>query len=84
VVKWIREHQEAGDFDFSKVQWADLLHIEQLDIAEAEPLRVEQEAFLRAVADSAYRPEVTAEEGLAALECADQILRRIAEHKWNL
>jgi len=84
VVKWIREHQEAGDFDFSKVQWADLLHIEQLDIAEAEPLRVEQEAFLRAVADSTYRPEVTAEEGLAALECADQILRRIAEHKWNL
>jgi predicted dehydrogenase len=84
VVKWIREHQEAGDFDFSKVKWADLLHIEQLDITEAEPLRVEQEAFLRAVSDRALRPEVTAEEGLAALECADQILRRIAEHKWNL
>jgi predicted dehydrogenase len=84
VVKWIREHQEAGDFDFSKVKWADLLHIEQLDIAEAEPLRVEQEAFLRAVSDRSLRPEVTAEDGLAALECADQILRRISEHKWNL
>lgn len=84
VVKWIREHQEAGDFDFSQVKWTDLLHIEQLDITEAEPLRVEQESFLKAVSDRALRPEVTAEEGLAALECADQILRKIAEHKWNL
>ena len=83
VVKWIREHQEAQDFDFSQINWTDLLHIEQLDIAEAEPLRVEQEAFLRAVSDASYRPEVTAEEGLAALECADLILQRIAEHTWD-
>ena len=32
VVKWIREHKEAGDFDFLTVNWPDLLHIEELEI----------------------------------------------------
>jgi len=83
VVKWIREHQKAGDIDFTTVNWTDLLHIEQLDITEAEPLKVEQQAFLRAVADRTCRPEVTGEEGLAALECADRILQCVRGHQWN-
>jgi predicted dehydrogenase len=83
VVKWIREHQEAQDFDFSTVNWTEMLHIEQLDITEAEPLKVEQQAFLKAVVDSSCRPEVTAEEGLAALECAEKILACIRQHQWR-
>ncbi len=83
VVKWIKEHQQAGDFDFSEVNWPDLLHIEQLDIEDAEPLRLEQEAFLRAVAEKDAQPEVTAEEGLAAMECAEKILTAIKKHKWD-
>ncbi len=83
VVKWIREHREAEDFDFADVNWPDLLQIEQLDIEDAEPLRVEQEAFLRAVADKNARPEVTAEEGLAAMQCAEKILAAIKENKWE-
>jgi len=83
VVKWIKEHQQAGDFDFSEVNWPDLLHIEQLDIEDAEPLRLEQEAFLKAVAERGAQPEVTAEEGLAAMECAEKILAATKEHKWE-
>jgi predicted dehydrogenase len=83
VVKWIQEHKEAGDFDLMTVNWPDLLHIEQLDIDDKEPIRLEQEAFLRAVTDRAYRPEVSAEEGLAALECAQKILASVEKHKWN-
>ena len=83
VVKWIKEHQQAGDFDFSEVNWPDLLHIEQLDIEDAEPLRVEQEAFLKAVAEKDAQPEVTAEEGLAAMECAEKILAAVKKHKWD-
>jgi predicted dehydrogenase len=83
VVKWIQEHKEAGDFDLLSVNWPDLLHIEQLDIDDKEPIRLEQEAFLRAVSDKAYRPEVSAEEGLAALECAEKILASVRKHKWN-
>lgn len=83
VVEWIKEHQEMGDFDFAGVNWPELLHIEQLDIDDKEPLRVEQEAFLQAVADGSGRPEVTAEEGLAAMECAEEILASLKGHKWD-
>jgi predicted dehydrogenase len=83
VVKWVREHQEKQDFDFSQVKWPELLHIEQLAIEDAEPLKLEQQAFLDAVAGKIKRPEVTAEEGLAALECAEKILAGIKAHQWQ-
>ncbi len=83
VVRWIQEHQNAGDTDFSQVNWPDMLHIENLVIDDREPLRVEQESFLAAVADRSKRPEVTAEEGLAALECARMILESVKAHQWE-
>ena len=60
-----------------------MLNIEQLDIQDAEPLTVEQQSFLQAVSDQNCRPEVTAEEGLAAMECADMILKAIQKHSWD-
>ncbi len=83
VVNWVKAKQQEGTFDFTGVNWPDLLHIEQLDIDEREPLRVEQEAFLNAVADKSNRPEVTAAEGLAALKCAEEILKSVKENKWE-
>jgi predicted dehydrogenase len=82
IVKWIQQHQ-ARDFDFADVNWPDLLHIEQLDIEDAEPLRIEQQSFLKAVSGKQARPEVTAEDGLAAMECAEMVLASIKEHKWE-
>ena len=82
VVKWIRERQEKQDFDFSQVNWPELLHIENLEITDAEPLKIEQQSFLNAVRDGG-RPEVTAEDGLAALECAEQILACVRNHTWK-
>ncbi len=82
VVKWIRERQEKQDFDFTQVNWPELLHIEQLEITDAEPLKVEQQSFLKAIRDGG-RPEVTAEDGLAALECAEQILACVRNHHWR-
>jgi hypothetical protein len=83
VVKWIHEQKQAGDFDLTTVNWPDLLHIEQLDIDDKEPIRLEQEAFLRSVTNREFMPEVTAEEGLAALRCADKILTSVKKHKWH-
>ncbi len=83
VVEWVRQKQQEADFDFGGVNWMDLLHIEQLAIEDAEPLRVEQQAFLQAVAGRADRPEVTADEGLAAMECAEQILHAVKQHRWQ-
>jgi len=83
VLKWIQEHKAAGDFELTTVNWPDLLHIEQLVIDDKEPIRLEQEAFLQAVTDRAHKPEVSAEQGLAALECAQKILDSVRKHKWN-
>ncbi len=83
IVKLINEKKTAGDFDFSKMNWAELLQIEPIQIDDKEPVRLEQEAFLRAVMDNHYTPEVSAEEGLAALKCAEKILASIEENKWD-
>lgn len=83
VVKWIQEHKESGGINLTTVNWPDLLHIEQLDIDDKEPIRLEQEVFLKAVADRTHTPEVSVEEGLAALKCAQMILSSIKKHKWN-
>jgi len=84
VLEWIKQYQTREDFDPMSVNWLDLLHIEQLNVDDKEPLRLEQEAFLRAVGDRTLAPEVSAEEGLAALECAEKILASTKKHKWDL
>jgi predicted dehydrogenase len=83
VVEKVRELKKGGKFDLLKVNWPDLLHIEKLKIDDKEPLRLEQEFFLKAVADKTLKPEVSAEEGLAAMQCAEMILASVKEHKWD-
>jgi predicted dehydrogenase len=83
VVEQIKEFQSRGEFGLTSVNWPDLLHIEQLQIDDKEPIRLEQEAFLRAVRDHSFRPEVSAEEGLAALRCAQKITTCVRRHKWD-
>jgi predicted dehydrogenase len=83
VVEWIREKKREKNFNFMSVNWPELLHIEELEIDDREPLRVEQESFLQAVADGTRRPEVSVEEGLAAMECAEMILQSLKEHSWD-
>lgn len=83
VVEWIKERRDRDDFDLTSVNWPDLLHIEQLQIDDKEPVRLQQEAFLRAVRDRSFTPEVSAEEGLAALRCAQKILDSVRRHRWD-
>ena len=83
VVEKIRELKKKGTLGLLTTNWTDLLHIEKLDIDDKEPLKVEQESFLRAVLDKSSRPEVTAEEGLAAMQCAEMILASVKQHKWE-
>jgi predicted dehydrogenase len=83
VVEKIRQLKKAGTFSLLTQNWQDLLHVEKLDVNDAEPLRLEQEAFLRAVADKSLRPEVSAEEGLSAMECAEMILESMRKHSWD-
>lgn len=82
VIEKIRKLKNSGRFDLLTTDWSDLLHIENLTVDDKEPLKVEQQAFLDAVSDSSQRPEVSAEEGLAALQCAEMILQSVQQHKW--
>jgi predicted dehydrogenase len=83
IVKWINEQRALGNYDMLSVNWPDLLHIEQLEIDDKEPVRLQQEAFLRAVTDRRFVPEVSAVEGLAALQCAEKILASVKKNKWD-
>jgi len=83
VVEKLRELKRKGKFNLLKVDWPSLLHIEKLEIDDKEPLRLEQESFLRCCMDKDLRPEVSAEEGLAAMECAEMILASVKKHKWD-
>jgi predicted dehydrogenase len=83
VVNWIKEKRKLSNFSFLNFNWKDLLHVEELNIDDKEPLKLEQEAFLAAVTDTSLKPEVSAEEGLAAMECAERILVSAREHSWD-
>ncbi len=83
LVNKIRQLKQGGKFDLLKTDWTKLVHYEKLQIDDNEPLRLEQEVYLSAVANKKSRPEVSAEEGLAAMECAEKILACIKKHKWD-
>jgi len=71
VVEWIRARQQEDDFDFGDVDWADMLHIEQLDIQDAEPLRLEQEAFLRSDPGRGQRTQMAVKPALVPVVLTD-------------
>jgi predicted dehydrogenase len=83
LINKIRQLKQGGKFDLLKTDWTKLVHYEKLQIDDNEPLRLEQEVFLQAVANRKSRPEVSAEEGLAAMECAEKILTCVKKHKWD-
>ena len=62
--------------DLSDLNYQDLVNVEELQIDDVEPLRAEQEAFVGAVAGEGPS-EVSAEDGLAAVEVAERIVGAI-------
>jgi len=68
----------AGSMDYTK-----LIKVEQLQVDDSsEPLRRQAEAFIQSVIH--HRPPVVpARAGLAAIECALDIVRAAESHKWD-
>ncbi len=62
--------------DLSDLNYQDLVNVEELQIDDVEPLRAEQEAFIGAVTGN-EPAVVSAEDGLAAVEVAEQIVAAI-------
>ncbi|MCA9323219.1 MAG: Gfo/Idh/MocA family oxidoreductase [Planctomycetes bacterium] len=81
---------ESGDFDLEaemakgtanplEFMMRGLVRMEELVVADAEPLHEEDAAFLDAVRRG-IAPPVTGEDGLAALVCAQRIIDSLKDH----
>jgi predicted dehydrogenase len=65
------------------VDFASLVHIEQLTVDDStEPLRLQAEAFRQTVVNGAP-PVVSAEDGLAAVRVANDIVAAIKHYRWD-
>ena len=62
--------------DLSGLSYADLVNVEELQIDDTEPLRAQLESFASSVRNGTP-PEVTVEDGLAAVETAVRIVAAI-------
>jgi len=63
--------------DLSELNYSDLISVEELAIDDIEPLRAELESFVAAI-NGGTRPEVTVEDGWAAVETATRIVQSIS------
>ena len=59
--------------DLSGLNYTDLVNVDELQISDTEPLRAQLDSFVSAVT-ARTKPEVTAEDGLAAVETAMRIV----------
>lgn len=66
----------------ANIDFGELVKVEPLLVDDVEPLRAELEAFLHSVATGAP-PIVTAEDGVAAVKLATDIVRAIQTHQWE-
>jgi len=71
----------AGEItDLSELNYADLVQVEELEIDDVEPARAQLESFVAAVRGE-QAPAVTAEDGLAAVELATQIVQSMTRQE---
>lgn len=75
-----------GGADLSDLDYMDLVKIDQLEMDipadEADQLTAQAKAFVNAV-QSGSKPVVTAEQGYAAVDAAERIVKAIAEYAWE-
>lgn len=83
ILQEIRKHMdEKGELNLNGADWTNMINVETLDISDKEPLRMEQDAFIKAVQEKS-RPEVSAEDAVEAMELAGLIVEKIKEHRWD-
>jgi predicted dehydrogenase len=79
----VRQRVASGQIaDLSQLNYPELVKYEDLVVEDKEPLRAEQESFINAV-KTRSTPEVSGEDGLAAVDIAGRIIKSIAENPWD-
>ncbi len=77
-----KEVREGRITDLMQLNYPELVKYEDLVIEDREPVRAELESFEQAIRTRG-EPEVTGEDGLAAVDIAAKICKCVAEHKWE-
>jgi predicted dehydrogenase len=77
-----REVKEGRITDLMELNYAELVKYEDLVIEEIEPVRAQLENFQHAIR-TRTPPEVTGEDGLAAVDIAARIAQCITQHTWE-
>ena len=81
-----REVAEGRITDLMNFNYQDYVKYEDLVVEEQEPVRAELENFLKAIrtrGTAEGAPEVTGEDGVAAVDIATRITQSISKHKWE-
>lgn len=75
-----------GGADLSDMNYMDLVNVDQLEMDlpadEADQLTAQAKAFVNAI-QSGTKPVVTAEQGYAAVDAAERIVKAIKAHAWE-
>ena len=83
MVQWLQQQNlENGPIDPLSMNWLELVNVETLNIDDRESLELEQEAFVKSILEGT-RPEVSAEDAIAATELAEQIIEIINQAQWQ-
>ncbi len=83
LLKLARQHQASDLSQLAGADFGSMINVEPLLVEDIEPLRAELESFLQAVR-TGETPEVSAEDGVAAVELAEAIVAAIRQHDWKL
>ena len=82
VLKLARERNLEDLSQIAGLDFGKLVHVEPLQIDDQDPLRAELDSFLESIR-TGRTPLVSAEDGLAAVRLAEQIVASLNEHRWD-
>jgi len=83
LLKLAREYDAKDLSQLAGIDYSTLVNVEPLQVDDVEPLRAELQSFISAL-QSGRPPEVSAEDGVAAIELAEQIVAALKQHQWEL
>ena len=83
ILKAAREMNVEDLAQLANADFGKLIKIEPLHIDDTEPLRAQLDSFLESVV-TRKPPVVTAEDGVAAVRLATQIVEAVQSHQWRV
>lgn len=83
LLKLAREHDAKDLSQLAGIDYSTLVNVEPLAVDDVEPLRAELQSFIGSLR-SGRPPEVSAEDGVAAVDLAEQIVAALKQHQWEL